>query len=193
MVSGPAPPDSRRTAQPTAEARRRGLGQRPSLPYNRPMPPPPAALLTWYDENRRQMPWRALPGETPDPYRVWLSEIMLQQTTVSAVIPYFEQFLTLFPTVETLAAADTPRVMAAWAGLGYYARARNLHACAQHIAASGGKFPENIEELKTLPGIGPYTANAIAAIAFNHPVVPVDGNVERIAARIFAIETPLPS
>src|SRR5580698_2959097 len=105
MVSGPAPADSRRTAQPTAEARRRGLGQRPSLPYNRPMPPPPAALLTWYDENRRQMPWRALPGETPDPYRVWLSEVMLQQTTVATVGPRFGAFLRRWPTLAALAAA----------------------------------------------------------------------------------------
>ena len=158
------------------------------------MPPPSAvALLAWYDRNRRRMPWRALPDETPNPYRVWLSEIMLQQTTVAAVIPYFERFLTLFPTVEILAAADAPEVMAAWAGLGYYARARNLHACAMQVVAIGGKFPENIEELRALPGIGPYTANAIAAIAFNHPVIPVDGNVERIAARLFSIETPLPA
>ncbi len=155
--------------------------------------PSPAALLAWYDRNRRRMPWRTLPGETPDPYRVWLSEIMLQQTTVTAVIPYFERFLTLFPTVETLAAADETRVMAAWAGLGYYARARNLHACAREIANLGGKFPTDIETLRALPGIGPYTANAVAAIAFNQPVIPVDGNVERIAARLFAIETPLPA
>jgi A/G-specific adenine glycosylase len=157
------------------------------------MPPQAADLLAWYDRNRRAMPWRALPGERPDPYRVWLSEIMLQQTTVAAVIPYFERFLTRFPTVEDLAGAAPGDVMAAWAGLGYYARARNLHACARQVAARDGRFPSGVEGLRALPGIGPYTANAIAAIAFNHPLVPVDGNVERIAARVFAIETPLPA
>jgi len=162
------------------------------LSYNLPMPQA-AALLTWYDRNRRRMPWRALPGETPDPYRVWLSEIMLQQTTVAAVIPYFERFLARFPTVEALAAADEGVVMAAWAGLGYYARARNLHACAKAIDAAGGRFPQTVEGLRALPGIGPYTANAVAAIAFGVPVVPVDGNVERVAARVFAIEAPLPA
>ncbi len=151
------------------------------------------SLLTWYDRNRRRMPWRALPGEDPDPYRVWLSEIMLQQTTVAAVVPYFERFLARFPTVEALAAADDGAVMAAWAGLGYYARARNLHACARAVAAGGGRFPESVEGLRALPGIGPYTANAVAAIAFGRPVVPVDGNVERVAARLFAIATPLPA
>jgi len=155
--------------------------------------PPAAALLDWYDRHRRRMPWRALPGETPDPYRVWLSEIMLQQTTVGAVGPYFERFLARFPTVRDLAAADESAVMAAWAGLGYYARARNLHACASAVTAQGGAFPADIEALRALPGIGPYTANAIASIAFGQPVVPVDGNVERVTARIFAIETPLPA
>jgi A/G-specific adenine glycosylase len=139
------------------------------------------------------MPWRCLPGETPDPYRVWLSEIMLQQTSVTAVRPYFERFLTLFPTIHDLAAAETGTVMAAWAGLGYYARARNLHAGAQAIASQGGAFPPDIDALRAVPGIGAYTANAIAAIAFGIPVVPVDGNVERITARLFAIETPLPA
>jgi A/G-specific adenine glycosylase len=153
--------------------------------------PDSADLLAWYDRDRRAMPWRALPGETPDPYHVWLSEIMLQQTTVTAVVPYFERFLTRFPTISALAAAPENDVMAAWAGLGYYARARNMHACAKQVAAAGGRFPTTIEALRALPGVGPYTANAIAAIAFGHPVVPVDGNVERIAARIFAIETPL--
>jgi A/G-specific adenine glycosylase len=155
--------------------------------------PASADLLAWYDRNRRAMPWRALPGETANPYRVWLSEIMLQQTTVTAVVPYFERFLTRFPTVIALAAAPENDVMAAWAGLGYYARARNLHACAKQVAAAGGTFPTSIEALRALPGIGPYTANAIAAIAFGQPVVPVDGNVERIAARLFAIDTPLPA
>jgi A/G-specific adenine glycosylase len=157
-------------------------------------PPVPsaAALLRWYDRHRRVLPWRAAPGETADPYRVWLSEIMLQQTTVAAVIPYYENFLTRFPTVAALAAADEASVMAAWAGLGYYARARNLHACARAVAAAGG-FPRDLAGLRALPGIGPYTAAAIAAIAFGVPVVPIDGNVERIAARLFAIEAPLPA
>ena len=154
--------------------------------------PPPDALLGWYDRHRRAMPWRALPGQMPDPYRVWLSEIMLQQTTVAAVGPYFDRFLARFPTVQALAAADTGDVMAAWAGLGYYARARNLHACARAVMAGGGTFPSDIDGLRALPGIGPYTANAVAAIAFGHPVVPVDGNVERVTSRIFAVETPLP-
>jgi A/G-specific adenine glycosylase len=152
----------------------------------------PAELLRWYDRHRRTMPWRALPGETPDPYRVWLSEIMLQQTTVAAVIPYYERFLARFPTVGALAAAETDSVMSAWAGLGYYARARNLHACAKLVAAAGGRFPGSVEALQALPGIGPYTARAVAAIAFGVPVVPVDGNVERVMARLFNIAVPLP-
>jgi len=156
-------------------------------------PPPPDLLLAWYDRHRRRMPWRSLPGEAPDPYRVWLSEIMLQQTTVTAVVPYFERFLARFPTVQALAAADETEIMASWAGLGYYARARNLHACARAVAATGGDFPDKIDGLRALPGIGPYTANAIAAIAFGQPVIPVDGNVERVTARLFAIETPLPA
>jgi A/G-specific adenine glycosylase len=153
--------------------------------------PSAAALLAWYDRHRRRLPWRAEPGETADPYRVWLSEIMLQQTTVTAVIPYYESFLTRFPTVAALAAAAEGDVMAAWAGLGYYARARNLHECAKTVAAAGG-FPRETAALRALPGIGPYTAAAIAAIAFGVPAVPVDGNVERVAARLFAIEAPLP-
>jgi A/G-specific adenine glycosylase len=158
------------------------------------MPPAPRAadLLEWYDGNRRRMPWRALPGETPDPYRVWLSEIMLQQTTVAAVVPYFERFLARFPTVQALAAAPEDAVMSGWAGLGYYARARNLHACARAVAAAGGRFPSDIAGLQALPGIGPYTARAVAAIAYGVPCVPVDGNVERVVSRIFAIEAPLP-
>jgi len=127
-----------------------------------------------------------------DPYRVWLSEIMLQQTTVTAVIPYFERFVSRFPSVQALAAAPLEDVLSAWAGLGYYARARNLHACAQAVAALGG-FPRDQEGLKALPGIGVYTAAAIGAIAFGLPVVPVDGNVERVASRLFAIDTPLPA
>ena len=158
------------------------------------MPPPdPSALLDWYDRHRRTMPWRALPGEAADPYRVWLSEIMLQQTTVAAVIPYFNRFTERFPTVHDLAAADTQAVMHAWAGLGYYARARNLHACAKAVSAAGGQFPATLETLLALPGIGPYTARAVAAIAFGTPVVPVDGNVERVASRLYAVEAPMPA
>jgi A/G-specific adenine glycosylase len=154
--------------------------------------PPASDLLAWYDRTRRRMPWRALPGETADPYRVWLSEIMLQQTTVAAVVPYYEKFLTRFPDVHALAAAASDDVMSAWAGLGYYARARNLHACAKAVAARGG-FPDDIEGLRALPGIGPYTASAIAAIAFNLPFVPIDGNVERVVSRLFAVTEPLPA
>lgn len=137
------------------------------------------------------MPWRALPGESADPYRVWLSEVMLQQTTVAAVIPYFRRFLERFPTVQALAAAPEGEVMEAWAGLGYYARARNLHACAKAVAAAG-RFPRDIAGLRALPGIGVYTAAAVASIAFGVPAVPVDGNVERVAARVFGIAAPLP-
>ncbi len=154
--------------------------------------PPASALLAWYDRHRRAMPWRALPGQTPEPYRVWLSEIMLQQTTVAAVAPYYERFLARFPDVHALARAEDEAVMQAWAGLGYYARARNLHACAKAVAAAG-RFPTTLDGLRALPGIGPYTAAAIGSIAFGLPVVPVDGNVERVTARIFAIETPLPA
>jgi A/G-specific adenine glycosylase len=154
--------------------------------------PSAAALLRWYDRHRRVLPWRAGPGAPPDAYRVWLSEIMLQQTTVAAVIPYYERFVSRFPTVESLAAAPAERVMAAWAGLGYYARARNLHACARILAAAG-RFPDTLEGLRALPGIGEYTAAAVGAIAFGLPVVPVDGNVERVVARLFAIDVPLPA
>ncbi len=155
--------------------------------------PSAAALLRWYDRHRRVLPWRAGPGIAPDPYRVWLSEIMLQQTTVAAVIPYYERFVSRFPTVESLAAAPAERVMAAWAGLGYYARARNLHACARAVAAAGGAFPATLDGLRALPGIGEYTAAAVGAIAFGLPVVPVDGNVERVVSRVFAIDMPLPA
>jgi A/G-specific adenine glycosylase len=148
-------------------------------------------LLAWYARHRRSLPWRAEPGEDADPYRVWLSEIMLQQTTVAAVIPYYERFLNLFPTVQALAAAEDDAVMAAWAGLGYYARARNLLACARAVAALG-EFPASVAGLRALPGIGEYTAAAVGAIAFGLPVIPVDGNVERVVSRVFAIETPLP-
>jgi A/G-specific adenine glycosylase len=153
---------------------------------------PAGVLLRWYDRHRRRLPWRAEPGEAPDPYRVWLSEIMLQQTTVTAVIPYYERFVSRFPTVEALAAAPLDSVLSAWAGLGYYARARNLHACAQVVAALGG-FPRDLAGLQGLPGIGAYTAAAIGAIAFGLPAVPVDGNVERVVARLFAIEQPMPA
>ena len=158
-----------------------------------PAPHPSASdLLVWYDRHRRVLPWRALPGKTPDPYRVWLSEVMLQQTTIAAVRPYYEKFLALFPDVGALAAAPEETVMAAWAGLGYYSRARNLHACAKAVAALG-RFPDTEEGLRKLPGIGAYTAGAIAAIAFDRPAAAVDGNVERVVSRLFAIETPLPA
>lgn len=150
-------------------------------------------LLDWYDANRRRLPWRALPGETPDPYRVWLSEIMLQQTTVATVGPYFHNFLNRWPTMKALAAAPVEEVMSAWAGLGYYSRARNLHACAKAVAADyGGKLPADETALRQLPGIGPYTAAAVAAIAFDKRAAPVDGNIERVLARLFARKEPLP-
>ena len=155
--------------------------------------PRPAALLAWYDRHRRVMPWRALPGTKADPYAVWLSEIMLQQTTVTAVKPYFEAFLARWPTVEALANAPNGDVMAAWAGLGYYARARNLHKCAAVVAEAGGVFPDNEAALLELPGVGPYTAAAIAAIAFDQKATVVDGNVERVMARLFAVTEPLPA
>jgi A/G-specific adenine glycosylase len=149
------------------------------------------ALLAWYDRHRRSLPWRAGPGKVAEPYHVWLSEIMLQQTTVAATIPYYERFLIRFPTVEALAAAPLEDVLAAWAGLGYYARARNLHACARDVVAAGG-FPRDLGGLRALPGIGDYTAAAIGAIAFGVPAVPVDGNVERVVARLFAVTEPMP-
>lgn len=151
------------------------------------------SLLAWYDANRRELPWRAPPGATPDPYAVWLSEIMLQQTTVAAVADYYRRFLARWPDVRSLAAAPTEDILAEWAGLGYYARARNLVACARMIVEThGGRFPVSEAALLDLPGVGPYTAAAIAAIAFDAPCVAVDGNVERVAARLYAIATPLP-
>jgi len=150
-------------------------------------------LLAWYDRERRTLPWRALPGERSDPYRVWVSEIMLQQTTAAAVAPYFVRFMALWPRVEDLATADLDAVLHAWQGLGYYARARNMHACARAVAASGGRFPDSEDALRRLPGIGAYTAAAVAAIAFERPAVPVDGNVVRVLARLHAIEEPLPA
>ena len=156
--------------------------------------PQAAKLLAWYDDNRRELPWRAAPGEVPDPYRVWLSEIMLQQTTVKAVAPYFARFTARFADVGALAAAPLGDVLKLWAGLGYYARARNMHACAQTIVARhGGRFPATEAELADLPGIGPYTAAAIAAIAFGARAAAVDGNVERVVARLFAIADELPA
>lgn len=156
-------------------------------------PPKASDLLTWYDAHARRLPWRALPGETADPYAVWLSEIMLQQTTVATVGPYFQKFLAKWPRVGDLAGADIDEVMHAWAGLGYYSRARNLHACAKQVADEhGGVFPDTEEGLAALPGIGPYTAAAVASIAFDRPAVVVDGNVERVIARIFDIREPLP-
>jgi len=151
------------------------------------------ALLCWYVVDKRRLPWRAESGETPDPYRVWLSEIMLQQTTVAAVKPYFEAFKRRWPTVEALAAAADGELMSAWAGLGYYARARNLLACARAVTGEhGGIFPDTEEGLRKLPGIGAYTAAAIAAIAFGKRAVVVDGNVERVISRLHALQEPLP-
>lgn len=162
----------------------------PSAP---PARPGARDLLVWYDRHRRDLPWRAKPGETPDPYRVWLSEIMLQQTTVQAVKPFFARFLERFPTVEALASAPVEAVMQAWAGLGYYSRARNLHACAKAVVeAHGGRFPDTEDGLRKLPGVGAYTAAAIAAIAFGRPAAAVDGNVERVISRVFLVEEPLP-
>ncbi|MFN3854167.1 MAG: A/G-specific adenine glycosylase [Phreatobacter sp.] len=153
-----------------------------------------ARLLGWYDRHRRRLPWRAEPGEPVDPYRVWLSEIMLQQTTVRAVAPYFEAFTRRWPTVADLAASPLEEVMKAWAGLGYYSRARNLHACALAVAERhGGRFPDTVEGLRALPGIGDYTAAAVAAIAHNRPAAVVDGNVERVMTRHEAIDAPLPA
>src|SRR5882757_9186942 len=155
--------------------------------------PDSAVLLAWYDRHRRNLPWRAPPGMRPDPYRVWLSEIMLQQTTVATVGPYFNRFMARWPDVSTLAAASLDEVLQLWQGLGYYARARNLHACARAVVdRHGGVFPEEIETLRALPGIGDYTAAAIAAIAFDRREAAIDGNVERVIARLFAVREPLP-
>ena len=156
------------------------------------------ALLAWYDASAREMPWRVPPAErgagmAPNPYHVWLSEVMLQQTTVSAVRAYFLKFISIWPRVEDLAAAADEDVMKAWAGLGYYARARNLLKCARAVVADhGGRFPDTEEGLLTLSGIGPYAAAAIASIAFERPATVLDGNVERVMARRYAVEEPLP-
>jgi A/G-specific adenine glycosylase len=151
-------------------------------------------LLHWYDANARRLPWRVLAPESPDPYRIWLSEIMLQQTTVAAVAGYFNKFSDRWPTVQALAQAPLDDLLTEWAGLGYYARARNLHACAKIVAFElNGQFPRNEAELQKLPGVGPYTAAAIAAIAFDLPTAAVDGNAERVISRLYAIDVPLPA
>ncbi|MBM3509674.1 MAG: A/G-specific adenine glycosylase [Alphaproteobacteria bacterium] len=172
-------------ARTTSERRRRAAaGLRPAASARR--------LLAWYDRVGRDLPWRVKRGRA-DPYRVWLSEIMLQQTTVATVIPYFERFTQRWPNVEALAAADIDAVLTAWQGMGYYSRARNLHRTAQIVAeALDGAFPTTEDGLRALPGIGAYTAAAVAAIAFDRRAVVVDGNVERVMSRLFAITTPLP-
>src|SRR5229473_2676705 len=155
--------------------------------------PRPALLLEWYDRYRRALPWRPLSGERADPYSVWLSEIMLQQTGVKTVGPYFLKFLARWPDVDALGRASLDDVLRMWAGLGYYSRARNLHACAVAVRRDhGGAFPDTEQALRALPGIGPYTAAAIAAIAFGRRTMPVDGNIERVVSRLFAVEEPLP-
>jgi A/G-specific adenine glycosylase len=153
----------------------------------------PALLLEWYDRHRRWLPWRPLPGERAEPYAVWLSEIMLQQTGVKTVAPYFLKFMARWPDVDALGRASLDDVLRMWAGLGYYSRARNLHACAVAVRRDhGGAFPGTEDALRSLPGIGPYTAAAIAAIAFGRRTMPVDGNIERVVSRLFAVEAPLP-
>jgi A/G-specific adenine glycosylase len=153
----------------------------------------PAALLAWYDRHHRQLPWRSPSGQRPDPYRVWLSEIMLQQTTVVTVALYFDRFVARWPTVSLLATASLDEVLHQWQGLGYYARARNLHACARAVVNEhAGRFPDTVAGLRALPGIGDYTAAAIAAIAFDRREAAVDGNVERVVARLFAVKEPMP-
>jgi A/G-specific adenine glycosylase len=156
--------------------------------------PDPATLLAWYDRHRRNLPWRTLAGVRPDPYRVWLSEIMLQQTTVATVGPYFDRFVARWPDVKALAAASLDEVLQLWQGLGYYARARHLHACARAVVdRHDSAFPSKVAGLRALPGIGDYTAAAIAAIAFDRPTAAVDGNVERVVARLYAVEEPFPA
>src|SRR5438477_8476595 len=153
----------------------------------------PALLLAWYDRHRRRLPWRPPAGERADPYRVWLSEIMLQQTGVKTVGPYFEKFLARWPDVASLGRASQDDVLRMWAGLGYYSRARNLHACAVAVLRDHrGVFPDTEEGLRSLPGIGPYTASAIAAIAFDRRTMPVDGNIERVVSRLYAVEEARP-
>jgi A/G-specific adenine glycosylase len=187
MRLGSAIPQPMTVAANTAE---RQHAKRPAAVSS----PQPTDLLAWYDRHRRKLPWRAPPGVRADPYRVWLSEIMLQQTTVTAVAPYYARFLQRWPDIRALAAAPLDEVLKTWAGLGYYARARNLHACACIVVdRHGGKFPAREADLRELPGIGAYTAAAIAAIAFDAPATPVDGNVERVIARLHALDTPLPA
>src|SRR6202161_2284368 len=153
----------------------------------------PALLLAWYTRHPRALPWRPLPGKPADPYAVWLSEIMLQQTGVKTVAPYFLKFMARWPDVTSLGRASLDEVLRMWAGLGYYSRARNLHACAVAVLRDhGGVFPDTEQGLQALPGIGPYTAAAIAAIAFGRRTMPVDGNIERVVSRLFAVEEPLP-
>ena len=147
-----------------------------------------ARTLGWWDRHRRILAWRAAPGETPDPYRVWLSEVLLQQTTAEAATPYYQSFIARWPRVEDLAAAPAEAVIGAFAGLGYYSRARNLHACAKEIARRGGRFPSEEADLRALPGVGAYTAAAIAAIAFGRQAAPVDGNIARVLARLLALD-----
>lgn len=152
-----------------------------------------AAILAWYDAERRDLPWRSAPGHSADPYAVWMSEIMLQQTTVATVKGYFEAFMAKWPKVSDMADADLDEVLVAWQGLGYYARARNLHKCARAVVEDyAGTFPDTVDGLLKLPGVGPYTASAIASIAFNRPTVPVDGNIERVVSRMCNIRSPLP-
>jgi A/G-specific adenine glycosylase len=163
-------------------------------PHLSPVVPQAADLLAWYDRHRRALPWRARPGERSDPYRVWLSETMLQQTTVKAVGPYYARFVARWPDLNALATASLDEILAAWAGLGYYARARHLHACARALVERhGAQFPTSESALRELPGIGAYTAAAIAAIAFDQAATPVDGNIERVIARLYALATPLPA
>src|SRR5208283_3134940 len=152
-----------------------------------------ARTLQWWDGARRSLAWRAEPGEAPDPYRVWLSEVLLQQTTVQAVSPYYRAFIEKWPTVEDLASAPIEAVISAFAGLGYYSRARNLHACAKEIVRRGGRFPTDEAALRALPGVGDYTAAAIAAIAFDRPAAPIDGNISRIVARLIGLEATIVS
>ena len=164
-----------------------------SFDYDKRQSARPALLLDWYDRHRRRLPWRPLPGQRADPYSVWLSEIMLQQTGVKTVGPYFLKFLARWPDVEALGRASLDDVLRMWAGLGYYSRARNLHACAVTVRRDhGGVFPDTEQGLRALPGIGPYTAAAISAIAFGRRTMPVDGNIERVVSRLFAVEEPLP-
>src|SRR5256714_3989423 len=172
----------------SAAAHKRKPKQQDQLGVSRPL-----LLLDWYDRHRRRLPWRPLPGESADPYLVWLSEIMLQQTGVKTVAPYFLKFLARWPDVDALGRASLDDVLRMWAGLGYYSRARNLHACAAAVRRDhGGAFPNSEQRLRSLPGIGPYTAAAIAAIAFGRRTMPVDRNNERVVSRLFAVEEPLP-